>query len=112
MGGAERDLSELERLPANTAIAISGTFNSYAFINYIHKLAEKYPNELGELVEQKKQIEAASQMFGIDYNLLSDELSSGATFVLTLDENDHVEIDKNMQVPRPELLVISKNAWE
>jgi hypothetical protein len=112
LGGEEKELSVLGRLPKNTALALSGTANVSVIVKYFDEIAKKHPKKLKDIVTQKGQAEAMSEMMGIDFNRFLGELSNGATLVITLSEKETLKLDDETEIPRPEIMLLMGRAGD
>ena len=105
LGGAEQDLSILNKMPANTAFAASGTLDTTKMIKYLDKLSTQYPEIMKEYSMKRSQAGMISGMMGVNIDELLAELNQPISLIVTLDAKEMMQLPNDINVNKPGILL-------
>ena len=105
LGGAEQDLSILNKMPANTAFAASGTLDTTKMIKYLDKLSTQYPEIMKEYSMKRSQAGMISGMMGVNIDELLAELNQPISLIVTLDAKEMMQLPDDIKINKPGILL-------
>ena len=104
-GGAEQDLTILNKMPAETAFAASGTLDTTKIIKYLDKLSSQYPELMKEYSMKRSQAGMISGMMGVNIDELLAELNQPISLIVTLDPKEMIQLPDDIQFNKPGILL-------
>ena len=105
LGGAEQELTIMDKMPADTALALSGTLDTSKLVKYLDKLAAQYPELMKDYSMGRSQAGMVGGMMGVDIEALISELNQPMSLIVTLDPKEMIKLPNNIEINKPGIIV-------